>query len=69
MGKGIIREILDNHRDVAMYRLVIIDIILLLRDGTPMRHRFIDSMANLLYIEDKINELRSRLAELEPRQD
>lgn len=69
MKKGIIREILDNHRDLAMYKLVLTDIALLLRNGTPLRHRCIDSMPNLYYIEDKINELRSRLAELEPSKD
>lgn len=60
MKKGIIRTILDNHRDVELYRRALTDIVLMLKPGnfdfTIQRYGCFSEMN---YIVRRIKELKS----------
>lgn len=70
MKKGIIRTILDNHRDVILYKRAISDIALMLshKDGT-FRLQHYKEIPEMDYITRKICELKSSFDKLQPSQD
>ena len=69
MGKGIIKTILEDHRDIAIYRRAIKDIVLLLHSKTPIAIQKYDNIGEMDYIVKEITSLKSRLTELQPSKD
>lgn len=65
MKKGIIRTILDDHQDVALYKRAITDITLMLshRNG-EFRLQHYKEIPEMDYIIRKINELKSSFDKL-----
>lgn len=68
MAKGIIRTILDNHRDIELYERAMTDIVLMLSGkDSCFRLQKYKGIPQMSYIAKKIRELKL-LEELKPTQ-
>ena len=72
MGKSIVKLILDNHRNIALYKRAMTDIVLMLSsDNTHFTYQKYKEIPEMSYIKREIEKLKSRLAslgELQPAQ-
>lgn len=72
MGKSIVKMILDNHRDIELYKRAMTDIVLMLKsDNSHLEFQRYKEIPEMSYIKRRIEELKSyraSLNELQPTQ-